>query len=426
MRTPRRRNPSRCGVTLVELLVVISIMMLLTVVAIPALRPAMESRQVRETTRGVSSYFSAAQIRAVETGRPCGVMLVRDPLLPFVATSLQQVEVPAPFGGTVTGSVVRVQEWTQIPSGTYWPDGAVVLKVRVRVNDFLPDTIRRGDLMQLNGQGPWFMISSDENPHPGHPGTPPPPAAAQHPTFQDFPVDATDGFINFLPSGYTTEVYPSGSGNVWVSNYVLTLTLPRAQLADTPWPNSDPSGPAGSVHAAPWSPLVPFQVYRAPVKSAVPPLQLPTATVVDLSCSGTESNWTLFSAVDNDGNTANGVQDTSGVLILFSPTGALDRAYVQNQQQYLIDPVYLMIGARERVWQAGLDPGPDDGLYNWQDIRNLWLAVNPGTGTIGTAEVYADASDPTHYDAATDTLRPSDIFASREYVRQFQISKGGR
>jgi type II secretory pathway pseudopilin PulG len=74
------QKPTRpqLGVTLVELLVVVTILVLLLGVALPLARPAMEGRNVREAARQVSTFLLAAQAKAISTNRPVGVMFLRD------------------------------------------------------------------------------------------------------------------------------------------------------------------------------------------------------------------------------------------------------------------------------------------------------------------------------------------------------------
>ena len=47
------QNPKlpRRGVTLIELMVVVSIMLVVTVIAVPAMKPALENRKIREAAR---------------------------------------------------------------------------------------------------------------------------------------------------------------------------------------------------------------------------------------------------------------------------------------------------------------------------------------------------------------------------------------
>ena len=120
---------ARRGITLIELLVVIVILSIVTAASIPMLTSGMEQRRVREAARLVSSYISSAKSRAVETGRPSGVMIQRyTPAaitasggggglqsLPGYAMSLVMVDIPAPYSGDTTGSMAIVS--TQLISG---------------------------------------------------------------------------------------------------------------------------------------------------------------------------------------------------------------------------------------------------------------------------------------------------------------------
>ena len=73
----KRMQPGRRGLTLIELLMVISIMTILMVIAIPLIRPAFKDRYVREAARQVSTFFAGAQARAADLGRPVGVWIER-------------------------------------------------------------------------------------------------------------------------------------------------------------------------------------------------------------------------------------------------------------------------------------------------------------------------------------------------------------
>ena len=66
-------NPSSRGFTLIEMLIVITIMLILVGAAATAMRPATEGRRIREAARAINVYLSSARNRAMETGRPCGV-----------------------------------------------------------------------------------------------------------------------------------------------------------------------------------------------------------------------------------------------------------------------------------------------------------------------------------------------------------------
>ena len=100
------------GLTLVELLMVISIMVILMAVAIPRIRPAFQDRNIREASRQVNAFFSAAQARAAGTGRPVGVWMERraDTLDGGRVHSVQlfMAEVPPSFTGAIWNERVQV------------------------------------------------------------------------------------------------------------------------------------------------------------------------------------------------------------------------------------------------------------------------------------------------------------------------------
>src|SRR5688572_12398353 len=65
------------GITLVELLVVVMIMVLLMSVAIPLLKQPLADRKLREAARQVTAFLQTAQAQAAERGRPVAVMFLR-------------------------------------------------------------------------------------------------------------------------------------------------------------------------------------------------------------------------------------------------------------------------------------------------------------------------------------------------------------
>jgi prepilin-type N-terminal cleavage/methylation domain-containing protein len=101
----------RHGMTLVELLVVIGIMTLLMAVSIPMIRPAFQDRYVREAGRQVNAFFSSAQSRAAELGRPVAVWIERvdaSELGSRHATRLYLADVAPSFTGATLDSRATV------------------------------------------------------------------------------------------------------------------------------------------------------------------------------------------------------------------------------------------------------------------------------------------------------------------------------
>ena len=91
-----------CGLTLVELLVVLFIMSIMLAIAVPIVRPPVEARAVREGARMVSTALTSARTRAIQTGRPVGVMFEPSDAAGRTAAVLHYVQVAAPMSGTLS------------------------------------------------------------------------------------------------------------------------------------------------------------------------------------------------------------------------------------------------------------------------------------------------------------------------------------
>jgi len=331
------------------------------------MRPALEERRIREATRSVNVYLSAARNRAIENQRPWGVAVLRDGNMALAGTRLIQVEVPTPYAGDTTNTSVSLS-W----DGMVNAQGIATVTANRSSGSTSGGLIRIGDQVQINYRPPVYEIK----------------AAAS--------VDA-DGFVRASPSG---GVDPDG--------FPLTLQVYLGRdasgnpIASLPWPSGG-------------SAAVPFQIIRQPVTSSVPPLQLPRNVVVDLWYSGSAS--TQFSTAS--------IYATDSV-ILFSSTGAVDRIFALGGVYRGTEPVYLLVGRRDRVYPS---PAPgqldatgdfpsvaEDRLTNLGDLLNLWVAVNPQTGYITSAEM-----------AQSNVSLPlaQKLNAARDFARDFQ-SMGGR
>ncbi|MCE5267715.1 MAG: type II secretion system GspH family protein [Planctomycetaceae bacterium] len=349
----RAARPSR-GFTLVEMLVVVTIMVLLMGFAATRIVPATQSRRSREAARALNVYLSSARNRAMETGRPYGVILHRFGALPCTMSFDNYEE--SPYSGKTNDAVVMV--WDQ---SSTWPDGSTILRVQIRgipgappqAADFSNDTIHRGDLMQLNAQGPWYTIIEDPTVIPS----------------KDFALTSNGG-IDFN-TGITVT-------NGWITNRWLTLRLEPQYHQQTAW-------------TAGWSQPMLFGIKRRRTSTLSPsPLQLPAGAVVDLAASGPNPAAPF------------GVND---VMILFSASGSVQSISVGVAPPMAItDPIFLLVGKRERVGQSVATPTPDNRSQwaNWQDLDNIWVVINPLTGTITTSNVAPGASIAASRSLATD------------------------
>lgn len=413
--SPGRAGGFGRGITILELLVVILIMLMVTAAAIPIVAPAMQNRRMRESARLVSSYFSAARGRAIETGRPVGVVVERFNGQPF-GMVLSQVEVPPPYAGdiidarctVVAGGPTGAMSENNIPLGM-----DAMWFIAAMDPSFNPRLVRVGDQIQFNGTGPLYTIlGPDEMPAP-------------------------DGVIDPGVPLDVAYLYPTGSS-------IAHLRFPWANPVATPQP------PA-------------YQIIRQPTRSFTAPLQLPEGIVVDLTCSGMGATGTFFDPINSFGGPgvmtgsvpAVGPNVVFDPVIMFSPSGRLESVSqgANGRLARPTDAIYLLLGRRELMFDATQKNLPSDVVnQNLSSIPaasativdsttwpapplHFWVSIGYQTGLITVAEVapnlqdYTTAGRPLR-DVITDALTsppaaPENLTGARQFARESQ-SVGGR
>lgn len=146
----------RRGVTLLELLIVISMIVILTAISIPALRYALEDRKTREASRILDGYFAGAQARAAGINRPVGVWIERNANGANSAISLFMAEVPPPYTGDVENARAKITAVGAGPGG-FGTAGTAEFDTS---SLFLPTLVRNGDLIRFDYKGPYYVISN--------------------------------------------------------------------------------------------------------------------------------------------------------------------------------------------------------------------------------------------------------------------------
>src|SRR5438874_217398 len=128
------RQLRRPAYTIAEMLVVMTIMLMLVAITLPAIKNVMQEGHSREASRQLNAYFAMAKARALQTGRPCGVMMMCDlplgiaePTAPSAGnlptwpskliTKLYLAEVPQPYSGSTIGARGRITTSATSPTG---------------------------------------------------------------------------------------------------------------------------------------------------------------------------------------------------------------------------------------------------------------------------------------------------------------------
>lgn len=389
---------SRRGLTLIELVVVVGLLVLLAAIALPTIQLAVEGRRVREAARAMNVYLGAARNRAMATGRSVGVVLQRfatEPGNPYnnLCITLDQVEVPPPYAGPFERVRAQVRS-----SGT----GTAQVQF---VNDAMPPeefplppkVMRVGDRIQFNQQGFWYAITG--------------------------PIDPDEDDLTVVGNLIDLQVRDFNAGHQRM-----------------PWSDN-------------WSPPASFEIHRQPALGALAvertfrtsiakPLQLPLDAAVDLTFSGgTGSGGTgsrippagFYIPVDAFETNPNPPVAMPPVVIMFSPNGSVDIVhygrYDRDMDSIVYEsirptaPIYLLIGKRERI-RDDYDvrsPGNLDDLSNLEDPENLWITITPQTGLVRTlenAQVYLDPN-------RTFTEQIAELIPAARGIAQTVISSGG-
>jgi type II secretory pathway pseudopilin PulG len=176
---------------------------------------------------------------------------------------------------------------------------------------------------------------------------------------------------DFIKFDYRGALYPIVSLNQ-LDNTVVQFAPPSSAPSAPPPPLLPEFNPTTGQQ----NPGVPFQIYRAPQRTPAAPLELPTPAVVDLlGCGIGATGIGTPQFVDPTVPVSPNVDNS--VIILFSPSGRVDRVYVNGRSDPPVGPIHLLVGRVDQV-----------GLANLQDSKNLWVTIGHRTGHITTSPNY--------------------------------------
>lgn len=138
----------RSGVTLIEMLVVVAIMMFMLTIAAPMFRSDQSGSVARDTARSLNAYIQEARAKAIATGRPCGVAFIPFETYPSACVVAQQVETPPLYTGETYKSTVTVEQ------------SANATPLSLSFNDASDSwTKNDGNMIRLGGRGVWYKYT---------------------------------------------------------------------------------------------------------------------------------------------------------------------------------------------------------------------------------------------------------------------------
>lgn len=371
------------GLTLIELLIVMAVMIVLASVALGAMKSLLRGQKVSQASVSVKQYLQNAQMRAVASGRPVAVFFDRISMAGtaggpvsanYTATRIQFGEVFPPYTGDIENSVGKLQD----SSGLGYAN-TVVFEPSIPLSP--PNAVENvaagfGTVSGGNVVGGFISIGDV--------------------------IEFDDCEARFSITGIAGNVPSTGCITVTFSNPKVARQLPLQSGTST---------------------YKRFRVYRQPTRSLVGSIILPRGTCVDLSLSGVgiadsgigSGTFYLDKAPDATGTATTG--DYSRIGIVFYSNGKIAYIMDENTKADLsVRPkrlfleassmIFLMVGRTDQVLPGF--PGtnlktsalqhPDYGASdlpksNLVDPENIWITCNPLTGEIKSSPVVS--LDPT-------------------------------
>ena len=339
------RQQSTRAMTMIELLVVITIIMVLTGVMIPTIRYQNRNRALREAERQLNAFIGSAQARAQQLGRPVGIWIERvndgDPIVSANhSVSVYLAEVPLPYSGYLRNSFVRISQ-----------TGILTFHMVVGLNQNTGLPIYADD-----------TILGPTNP-------------------SNHLIKPDDSFkIQFNYRGPYYDAVRIGN------NYQLRNNQRHGRLNFANLSSS--SG-------------VPYQIHRLPKKSFLPPLNLPAGAVIDLSVSGTMAGQNEF--LTNISNRRR------PVILMFNPSGGVATVWSNGIPYPPLGWIHLLVGRQNQVFPTNLWLDEETEKGNVMDMNNRWVSIDHRTGSIVSENVDSIAgssySDPENIAAARQLVR---------------------
>jgi prepilin-type N-terminal cleavage/methylation domain-containing protein len=180
-----RKSKMRRAFTLIELMVVITIILLISAIALPTVLPALAHRQVSEAARIVQGTLAGARDSAIHNNAPSGIRLLPDSAFPIQYVQLtlpngnQQTQID-PTQPLVASRIIPLEsapEYSEgmvstavLPPNFVPPYPCLIVAETVVYTDptsgnAFPNAptswfwnIRVGDKIQINNAGPWYTI----------------------------------------------------------------------------------------------------------------------------------------------------------------------------------------------------------------------------------------------------------------------------
>lgn len=360
--TEKKMRTRRLGVTLVELLIVMGLIVLLAGLTLPTVRSVLKDQRVTEAARVFQGLAEGARAKAVYMGRPVALILERIPTDPSATTA---------FNLAPDNTVERISMGEVFPpyEGDWWGTTGTIVAAPTPTVFQIP-LAQASSLMDVTTGTPTGLVQPYDL------------------------IQFGDHAQLFLITGLARAgVAP---------NYNVTITFQNPPVGyyrpTNPAAYSEPQWTVSGGETR-------FRIFRQPTKSMVGSVGLPRGTCIDLTNSGVGANGRQFQV---NARTTTLPAEFSSVSIIFNSRGTVDGAYYINLGAVVprveVMPVglyHFQIGRPEQVIHSTLlgtpaaTPGArDDFKANLYDTSGLWVTINPYSGAVYTTQNFLSDTAP--------------------------------
>ena len=351
----RNRQLVHCGMTLVELLVVVSIIGLLLAVSVPLLRPVLDSRRTSNAAQVLAGAFQYARMKSHQEGKNYGIKLLPFGTAPTTVIQLRLQKnspkwVNPPHIRVVVrnGEIIPCCFWQDMVSGAVeWQDRGDTPAEQAEL-DSVKELLVLGYAIQFNRVGHWFAIEADGK-------LASPYDALNLPEDPDNKAEALEYSIAALP----------------VTAWVPQTVMPRGMIVDLAFSGGETVGFGGGNNKT---------------ESDIPATVFPPSDEV-------RTHFPTGAEIEIE-----------YVIVMFSPAGHVDWLYISyasthNGDKYRLplrfkvnEMLYFCVGEWDRQIENGTTLA-EDKKSNLDAPATYWVTIHPKTGEVRIAENAPGSND---------------------------------
>ena len=400
------------GFTLVELLVVISIVTVLAAISLPTIKNTLREQRVSRAAGLIQQYIEEARSKAISTGHPVGVVLERTGSDNVVnrsqVTRMKICNSPPEYSGDlgVASGIIRGFSALQIGLSISATD-AILLQAAF--------ANKTGDLSHPSFVAPLNAIQTGDALLIGEERIP-------------FTINSPIGTTS---SSGSMIVDPADPARILVSASIVgNGVLPKFDLNQN----------------------IRYAIQRQPTPSYAAPLDIPDKTVIDLVYSGLGPFGTRFSPLTIDheaeilkstplsgySTTTSPAFDTTArsyedVWIVFAPDGSVQQVFqtrragpttntlILDRYTPLFD-IYLLVGRAGQVFPESPLVEDNSGIPNILDGQAIWISINRMSGNVSSSPIAVP--DLTDSSITTATGLYEKVTAAVALARKFARNTG--